>query len=155
MNRVYTLSYLSYETLVSGVWESLQCMDWTLRISTGACERVRKRIIPIFVAFDRLVVDLLIWGGWFLIRWLEVVELRRRFRWHVKENFEDFDCAWSRVDRWNLLEQSMSSLFLFFFFFLKEKKRVGIYFSAEAMWENWPWINEREFLNNSDTMWKT
>ena len=61
---------------------------------------------------------------------------------------------------WLHIEDSTKAMAIYLFIFLDKgveakitKIRMdGLYFGAEVMWENWPRINEREFLNCSDTM---
>jgi hypothetical protein len=45
-----------------------------------------------------------------------------------------------------------NSVILSFFFFLEEKERTEFILVGKLCEKIWPWINEREFLNGSDTM---
>ena len=136
---------------------------------SGACGSVIGRMASILVSMNRSASDLSVYCVYFLNRRQKTVDLRTcgGGGWMMLPKTlatHGGACSgrcWSKnvgfSDRWFLyrfvcsvfwknLRSVMRSFRMDFFFFWRIRKG-GIYFGAEAMWENWLSINEREFLN--------
>ena len=116
--------------------------------------RVSAPIAPIVADFSRSMVDLSIWCDFFLIRWLETEDLklegmavRQCVKWRLLRLSRACQLGTKDWSVWSDWRKNSEIFFFFLFFFLGRKRKDGIYFGAEAMWENlamdqWTWVLE-------------